>query len=144
MAVLAHRPLQNLAGQIFLRHILYFIEMTGGAIVCATEQVGLRGRMHEVFLWIRIGPIDHFPRIDFERGWRVGCVLDLLDQMAGGAADALDLWRAGQYLGHNLLDILREHSSRWHMTGETTPALVRRRIGLQPDTQHRAEDRRLQ
>ena len=51
---------------------------------------------------------------------------------------------AGQHLCHHLLGMLREHGGRRHMTGETAAMFIGRRIGLQPDTQHRAEDRRLQ
>src|ERR1041384_3822720 len=64
--------------------------------------------------------------------------------MARGAPDAFHLWVARKHLRHNLVDILREHGGRRHMAGETASALVGRWIGLEPDAQYCAEDRRLQ
>ena len=91
MAVLANCPLQDLTGEVLLCHILDLIEVARGAIIRATVQFGLCRRMDEILLRIRIGPIDHLARVDLERRRRVWCLLDLLDQMAGGAPDAFDL-----------------------------------------------------
>src|SRR6185436_9949565 len=64
--------------------------------------------------------------------------------MAGGATDTFHFRCASQDLSHNLVGMLREDGCCWRMARETATTLVASRVGLEPNTQYRTEDRRLQ
>src|SRR5262249_34852113 len=115
--------------------------MARGAVVRSAEEVSLRGRMDEVLFRIFVRAVDHFPRLDLERGGRTRRLFHLLNQMARGTANPFDLWLAGQDLPDNVFSVLREHRRGRDVTGQASTPLFSGRIRLHPDAQNSAKDR---
>src|SRR6185295_13957420 len=132
MTILADGSLKNFTRQIMPRRILDLVEMTRRTEVCRAKEIGLTGRMNKVFFRVRVWAIDDLAGGNLESWWRSRLIGDCIDQVTGGAADALNLGLSLRYLSDNPVYVLRKYRDGGRMTRKTMSTLLGGRIRLKP------------